>query len=96
MTSALKDDATRTAYRTFLLKASSWFGYNKPYSGRFAMFNSDSWLEYGNRHRDLMFTDTTKELVDVGEKDTYYKWVGKYLKHCILLCSNTIVYLKEV
>ncbi|VDI36666.1 melanotransferrin-like [Mytilus edulis] len=74
MTSALQDVKTRAAYKQFLLQASEWFGVGKPYVSLFNMFSSDAWLGYGGQ-RNLLFTDTTQELVDVGDRDTYYKWV---------------------
>lgn len=76
MTSALQDVKTRAAYKQFLLQASEWFGVGKPYVSLFNMFSSDAWLGYGGQ-RNLLFTDTTQELVDVGDRDTYYKWVGE-------------------
>lgn len=72
MTSALKSAAIQDVYKKFLLAASNRFGYQKPDSGTFSMFSS---MKYGGQRRNLLFTDTTLELVDVGDKNTYYKWV---------------------
>ncbi|XP_021352485.1 melanotransferrin-like isoform X1 [Mizuhopecten yessoensis] len=73
MTSSLKQDAEVTAYKTFLLQAASWFGPNGQYSSRFRMFSSLDWDYFGRR--DLMFSDVTEGLIDVGVNNTYYKWV---------------------
>ena len=91
MTSALKTLDVREAYKKFLLQASEWFGEGKPYSNSFPMFTSDKWItSTSNDQRNLLFTDTTKKLVDVGDKDTYYKWVGEYIHGLspLLECGN--------
>lgn len=91
MTSALKTLDVREAYKKFLLQASEWFGEGKPYSNSFPMFTSDKWItSTSNDQRNLLFTDTTKKLVDVGDKDTYYKWVGEYTHGLspLLECGN--------
>ena len=91
MTSALKTLDVREAYKKFLLQASEWFGEGKPDSNSFPMFTSDKWItSTSNDQRNLLFTDTTKKLVDVGDKDTYYKWVGEYTHGLspLLECGN--------
>ena len=47
------------------------------------MFESQSYGRY-----DLMVTDATLELVDVGEKDTYYSWVGEEYRQRMLLLNT--------
>ena len=38
----------------------------------FMLFDSEKYGRY-----NLMFTDATMSLVDVGDRDTYYSWVGE-------------------
>lgn len=75
MTSSLKTKPEVDVYKNFLLKAAQWFGPSGQYRNQFDMFSSQPW-GYFNR-RNLLFTDSTQTLVDVGEKNTYYSWVGE-------------------
>ena len=59
-------------YRKLLLEASDTYGINQTNSNMFQLFNSS---KYGGN--DLLFKDSTKKLVDVGEKNTYQKWLGE-------------------
>ena len=59
----------RENYIKILVEASKKFG---PGSVTFQMFNS---TKYGGK--DLLFKDSTKELVDVGDKKTYEEWLEK-------------------
>ena len=72
MTSAMRDEDTRKAYKAFLEDISNSFGKNGIHNQMFEVFES---IQYGGHN--LMFTDDTKELVDVGEKDSYYTWAGE-------------------
>ena len=64
-------------YRNLLLKASDTYGINQTNSSMFQLFES---FKYMNGS-DLLFKDSTKKLVDVGDKNTYQKWLGEtYLK----------------
>ena len=71
-----KGNTNNANYRNLLLKASDKYGINQTNSSMFQLFESS---KYGGS--DLLFKDSTKKLVDVGEKDTYQKWLGDdYLK----------------
>ena len=71
-----KGNTNNANYRNLLLKASDTYGINQTNSSMFQLFNSSKYN--GN---DLLFKDSTKKLVDVGEKNTYQKWLGDdYLK----------------
>ena len=64
-------------YKRLLLDASNAYGINQTNSSMFQLFES---FKYMNG-RDLLFKDSAKKLVDVGEKDTYQKWLGdEYLR----------------
>ena len=76
MISSLKQTSVANAYKTFLKQAVQWFGPNGQYRQMFQMFGSNQWRQQFDR-RNLLFTDTTKSLADVGSKNTYYSWVGK-------------------
>lgn len=43
----------------------------------FVMFNSTS---YGDGKKDLLFKDKATGLQDVGDQNTYIKWLGEYAK----------------
>lgn len=86
MTSSLKTKPEVDVYKNFLLKAAQWFGPSGQYRNQFDMFSSQPW-GYFNR-RNLLFMDSTQTLVDVGEKNTYYSWVGE-LKIFFQLLSST-------
>ena len=47
-------------------------GFEGSHIDLFEIFESS---KYGRRN--LIFTDTTQELYDVGERNTYYSWVGE-------------------
>lgn len=49
------------------------FGINQTNPQQFQMFNSTKY----NPYKDKMFSDSTVKLVDVGEKDSYDKWLGQ-------------------
>ena len=64
-------------YKRLLLDASNAYGITQTNSSMFQLFES---FKYMNGS-DLLFKDSTKKLVDVGEKDTYQEWLGDaYLK----------------
>ena len=67
-----KGNTNNANYRNLLLKASDTYGINQTNSSMFQLFES---FKYMNG-RDLLFKDSAKKLVDVGEKDTYQKWLG--------------------
>ena len=63
-------------FKDLLLKASMDYGVNQTNSSMFQLFNSS---KYGGS--DLLFEDSTKKLVDVGDRNSYEKWLGSdYLK----------------
>jgi len=74
MTSGLKADKVVAKLKEFLLQSSDWFGYNGPYKNDFSLFESSAY-EYLER-KNVLFNDATKSLVDVGERDRYYTWIG--------------------
>ncbi|KAJ8317042.1 hypothetical protein KUTeg_004946 [Tegillarca granosa] len=75
MTSGLKAAAVVQSYKDFLLQTVQWFGPTGIYVSRFPMFSSTKWDYFGRNN--LLFTDTTKALYDVGGKNTYYNWVDE-------------------
>ena len=71
-----KGNTNNANYRNLLLKASDKYGINQTNSSMFQLFESSKYSG-----SDLLFKDSTKKLVNVGEKDTYQKWLGDdYLK----------------
>ena len=71
-----KGNTNNANYKKLLLKASDKYGINQTNSNTFQLFNSSKYSG-----SDLLFKDSTKKLVDVGEKNTYQKWLGDdYLK----------------
>ncbi|XP_068677681.1 serotransferrin-like isoform X2 [Montipora foliosa] len=70
-------------FKDLLLKASMDYGVGQTNYSMFQLFNSS---KYGGS--DLMFKDSTKKLVDVGNKNTYKKWLGsEYLEDLKVLSS---------
>jgi len=77
MTSAIRDAVVRTEYINLIRLLSYDFGAAGAHTDLFRMFES---MSYGRAN--LMFTDETKELVNVaevgdGSRNTYYGWVGE-------------------
>ena len=63
------------------------YGVNQTNWRMFQLFNSS---KYGGK--DLLFKDSTKKLVDVGNKNTNVKWLGEvYLKdlEALKMCPTT-------
>lgn len=88
MTSSLKTKTEIDVYKNFLLQAAQWFGPGGTYVNQFSMFSSAGPWAYFDR-KNLLFTDSTQTLVDVGEKNTYYSWVGEFKAKCFcLLCKG--------
>ena len=58
-------------YRQLLLYASKVAGINQTDPTQFQLFNSSKY-----KGKDLLFKDSTKQLVDVKDKNTYEKWLG--------------------
>ncbi len=77
MTSAIRDLDYRNQFKALLRLINYDFGIEGKHKDKFELFSSQ---RYGKP--DLMFTDVSKELMDVsdvgdGSRDTYYTWVGK-------------------
>ena len=58
-------------FKNLLLHLSADYGTSQTNSSDFQLFNS---AKYGGSN--LLFKDSTKKLVDVGEKNTYKLWLG--------------------
>ena len=76
MTSFFKDDSEVINIKQMLLQASNWFGAGKQFVNEFPMFSSDDYNYLGRQN--VLFNDATKALVDVGARDRYYTWIGRY------------------
>ena len=79
-----KGNANNANYRELLLHASKVAGITQNNPTQFQLFNSSKY-----KGKDLLFKDSTKQLVDVKDKNTYEKWLGtdyledlKALKAC--------------
>ena len=59
-------------FRKLLLQASKDYGVAQTDPNKFQLFESS---KYSNGS-DLLFKDSTKQLVDVGDKDTYQTFLG--------------------
>ena len=71
-----KGNTNSANYKRLLLDASDNYGITQTNPNMFQLFESSKY-----NGTDLLFKDSTKKLVDVGEKDTYQKWLGdQYLK----------------
>ena len=95
MTSAIRDAVVRTEYINLIRLLSYDFGAAGAHTDLFRMFES---MSYGRAN--LMFTDETKELVNVaevgdGSRNTYYGWVGQYQSHSSTITSNIILDLNK-
>ena len=82
-----KGNTNSANYKRLLLDASDNYGITQTNPNMFQLFESSKY-----NGTDLLFKDSTKKLVDVGEKDTYQKWLGdQYLKDLEALdaCPST-------
>ena len=76
------------SFKQLLVKASEMYGENQTDWNMFQMFNSS---KYGGG-KNLLFKDSTTKLVNVGDKDTYTKWLGDvYLQdlEALSMCGAT-------
>ena len=89
MTSGNKSELTIQQYKDAFSAAQKKFG---PTSAYFNMFDSDSF-----KGRDLLFSDSAMALKDVGEKNTYKKWLGEGLVDTIdyLDCNSNVTDAKS-
>ncbi|CAD5117088.1 DgyrCDS5901 [Dimorphilus gyrociliatus] len=83
MTSAVNDADTRNEYKKLLQTLSDDFKPNGANENLFELFESRT---YGGR--DLLFSDETKLLEDVKDKDSYYTWVGKDYRNILLRLND--------
>ncbi|KAK3593059.1 hypothetical protein CHS0354_007848 [Potamilus streckersoni] len=74
MTSSMKNAATIASYKSFLKQLVEWFAAGKPYTNTFSIFSSTSYSYL--KRSNLLFSDATKMLIDVRDRDTYYSWTG--------------------
>ena len=79
-------------FKNLLIEASDKLGVNQTDSSKFQLFKSTKY----NNGKDLLFKDSTKKLVDVGDKNTYQLWLGQSyiddldaLEACPTAGSNT-------
>lgn len=70
---ARKGNSFLAQYKAILLYMSKEFGINQTDPNKFQMFNSTRY----NSFKDQIFKDSTVKLVDVGDKNSYDKWLGK-------------------
>lgn len=84
MTSSNKSKSEIQKYKEVFLAAQKTYG---PTSSNFKMFSSDNF-----QGRDLIFSDNTRALRDVGDKNNYKKWLGKELIDTIaeIECDNQV------
>lgn len=69
----VKNGNTNNAnYIRLLLGASGAYGITQNDLAQFQLFNSSKY----DKGKDLLFKDSTKQLVDVKDKNTYEKWRG--------------------
>ena len=66
-----KGNANNANYIRLLLGASGAYGIIQNDPTQFQLFNSSKY-----KGKDLLFKDSTKQLVDVKDKNTYEKWLG--------------------
>ena len=59
-------------FKKLLIEASDKLGVNQTDFSKFQLFNSTKY-----NGTDLLFKDSTKKLVDVGDKNTYQLWLGQ-------------------
>lgn len=80
MTSAVREPEIVSGYKDFLRTLEQLFGPTGTYSSRFKIFRSETMystdlFKQTLTRKNLLFSDMTKRLVDIGT-DTYYTWVG--------------------
>ena len=83
MTSAIHSPNQRALFKLFLTQLSRDFGEGGAYKHLFDLFDSSL---YGGSN--LMLTDNTKELVDVGSRDSYYTWVGEQYRKMLQILNT--------
>ena len=76
-----------------LLQASNWFGVGKQFENEFPMFKSDDYNYLGRQN--VLFNDATKALVDVGARDRYYTWIGRYFVVCMISHFSFLIHQKN-
>ena len=74
-------------FKQLLLKASMDYGVRQTNYSMFQLFNSS---KYGGK--DLLFKDSTKKLVDVGERNSYQKWLGSEYLEDLKVLNSCITY----
>ncbi|XP_059175482.1 melanotransferrin-like isoform X2 [Physella acuta] len=81
MTSAVREQDVVKGYKDFLLTLQELFGPEGRLKSNFQLFKSE--VQYPTdlfrqtlTRRNLLFSDTTKRLQDMGQ-ETYYSWVGE-------------------
>ena len=78
--------AFRKDYKELLELLSYDFGAAGQSKDIFQLFSS---ARYSNN--DLMFSDETKQLVDVGDRDNYFTWVGECYTRSSVFVSQFVL-----
>ncbi|CAK9294532.1 unnamed protein product [Gordionus sp. m RMFG-2023] len=75
MTLSGQSDKSKQAFKNLLLEGQKVFGVNGSQTDKFRMFGQSNKI-YG--HKDLLFKDSTVELIDVGSRNTSKSYLGSY------------------
>ncbi|KAK2174910.1 hypothetical protein NP493_768g01007 [Ridgeia piscesae] len=82
VTSEVRVMSFRTDYKQLLELLSYDFGVGGQSTDIFELFSSSKYND-----NDLMFSDETKQLVDVGERNNYFTWVGAEHRRRLLVLN---------
>jgi len=93
MTSAVRDPETVEVYKKFLTVINLKFGSGSGNQGSFNIYKSEETYAVDPfkrkvKRKNLLFSDNTKDLIEIKDTETYFSWAGKDFQRNLVEMNN--------